>query len=72
MFDCTYILNYVDVPQLKVFASDSQVQEAFVRYMQTAFNNSSQSGNDHFSIDYYLICLFLSYNPQFCFAEELN
>lgn len=32
-----------DVPQLKGFASDPQVQESFLRHMQAAFNNSSQS-----------------------------
>ena len=33
-----------DVPQLKGFASDPQVQESFLRHMEAALNNSSQSG----------------------------
>ena len=40
---CTFILH-ADVPQLKEFASDPQVQDSFLRHMQAPFNNSSQSG----------------------------
>ena len=39
---CVFFLN-VDIPQLKEFASDPQVQDS-LRHMKAAFNNSSQSG----------------------------
>jgi len=38
---CVFFLN-VDIPQLKEFASDPQVQDS-LRHMKAAFNNSSQS-----------------------------
>jgi len=49
---CVFVLN-ADVPQLKGFASDPQVQDSFLRHMQAAFNNSSQSGKKELPFSFY-------------------
>ena len=66
---CVFLLN-VDVPQLKGFASDPQVQDSFLKHMQAAFHSSSQSGMTNFLV--FIKFLFFNYNTSYfriiCFA----